>query len=203
MTCFDIELAHQKNSNHVLTRIMLSTLLLLHCWRLCYSIMSHTTLILYYHASTLTLQTSIISCALWLPYMHDIGRVRVHLLCDLGKRSSGVRKWCVVILVLVWHVLLPPSFLFIREDELGPWVVGRYSNKSTNQPLGLQVPLSSKFHPLSPPLSLACHRKCGLRLPRYLLPSLHTSPVALPTKLLLLLLFWWGSKGFQSGNDVE
>ena len=29
------------------------------------SIMSHSTLILYYHASTLTLETSFMSCALW------------------------------------------------------------------------------------------------------------------------------------------
>ena len=36
---------------------------------LCYSIMPHTTLILYYHASMLTLHTSFISRALWLPHV--------------------------------------------------------------------------------------------------------------------------------------
>ena len=35
------------------------------CCTLCYSIMSHATLILYYHAPMLTLHNSIISCALW------------------------------------------------------------------------------------------------------------------------------------------
>ena len=34
---------------------------------LCYSIMSHDTLIFYFHASMLTLQTPLISHALWLP----------------------------------------------------------------------------------------------------------------------------------------
>ena len=34
---------------------------------LCYSIMSYATLILYHHISMLTLQTSLILCAFWLP----------------------------------------------------------------------------------------------------------------------------------------
>ena len=35
---------------------------------MCYSTMSHATPILYYHASMLTMQTSLISCTLWLPH---------------------------------------------------------------------------------------------------------------------------------------
>ena len=36
---------------------------------LCVSMMSHTTLILYYHTSMLTLHISLISHALWLPHV--------------------------------------------------------------------------------------------------------------------------------------
>ena len=39
----------------------------LKCCTLCYSIVSHGTLILYYHTYMLTLQNSVISRALWLP----------------------------------------------------------------------------------------------------------------------------------------
>ena len=47
---------------------MKSSISTLQCCTLCYSIMSHATLILYYHTSMLTLHTSLISHALWLPH---------------------------------------------------------------------------------------------------------------------------------------
>jgi len=43
------------------------------CVTSCYSIMSHATLILYYHASMLTLWNSIIPCALWSPQVWYYG----------------------------------------------------------------------------------------------------------------------------------
>ena len=91
MTCFNIESNHQRNSNHMLTHIIIIVITAL--LTSCYSRMSHAKLILYYRSSMLTLQTSVISCALWLPHTRDIGEVRVHQLCDLGKRSLGVIKW--------------------------------------------------------------------------------------------------------------
>ena len=36
---------------------------------MCYFIMLHATLILYYHESMLTIQKFVISCALWLPHV--------------------------------------------------------------------------------------------------------------------------------------
>ena len=58
-----------KNSNHMLTCIIVIFAML----TLCYSIMSHVSLILYYYASMLTLQTSLISYALWLPHASYFG----------------------------------------------------------------------------------------------------------------------------------
>jgi hypothetical protein len=51
MTCFDIQLAHQMNSNHMLTRNTFVNIVIITLLNLCYSIMSHTTLILYYHVN--------------------------------------------------------------------------------------------------------------------------------------------------------
>ncbi len=56
-----------KNPNHMLTHIVLSSLSFIvinPILTLCYSIMSHATLILRYHASMLTLHTSLITCTL-------------------------------------------------------------------------------------------------------------------------------------------
>ena len=47
---------------------MKSSILSLQFCNLCYSKMSHGTLILYYQSSMLTLQTFVTSCALWLPH---------------------------------------------------------------------------------------------------------------------------------------
>ena len=53
-----------KNSNHTLAHITLSLLSWLQILTLCYSIMSHVTLILYYHASTFTTYLLNITCTL-------------------------------------------------------------------------------------------------------------------------------------------
>ena len=50
------------NSGHTFTCIMLSLL------TLCFSIMSHATLVFFYHASLSTLRNSLMSSALWLPH---------------------------------------------------------------------------------------------------------------------------------------
>ena len=49
--------------HHVLIIVIISML------TLCYFIISHATLIIYYQAFMLTLHTSLISCALWLPHV--------------------------------------------------------------------------------------------------------------------------------------
>ena len=50
--------------HHVVIIVMLA---------LCYFIMSHATLILYYHTPMLTLQTFLMSRALWLPHVRYQG----------------------------------------------------------------------------------------------------------------------------------
>jgi hypothetical protein len=57
--------------HHVVIIIMIVML------TLCYSVMSHATLILYYHASMLALHTFIISHVLWL-HIQNIEEVRVY-----------------------------------------------------------------------------------------------------------------------------
>ena len=65
--------------NHIVIIITLAMLIL------CYSLISHAILILYYHGFMSTLHTSLISCALWLP-MCDIRKVRVCI--SLIKRQG-------------------------------------------------------------------------------------------------------------------
>ena len=63
---FDLQVIHQKFKPHARTHhVDIVTML-----NLCYSIMSHATLITYDHASMSTLHTSVISRALWLPQKH-------------------------------------------------------------------------------------------------------------------------------------
>ena len=58
--------------HHVVIVVISATL------TLCYSVMSHGTLILFYHAFMLTLHKSALSCALWLPHMCDIMEFKVY-----------------------------------------------------------------------------------------------------------------------------
>ena len=67
------------NSNHTLTMmhhfvivVIIATL------TLCYSVMSHAKLILFYHTLMLTLQKSLISRALWLSHMFDVMKFKVY-----------------------------------------------------------------------------------------------------------------------------
>ena len=66
---FDIKRNNKENKPHahmhsvVIVVIIIDIAIL----NLCYSITSHTTLILFYHASMLTLQYSLLLRALWLP----------------------------------------------------------------------------------------------------------------------------------------
>ena len=66
---FRIKINHHKiqilsHTHHV---VIIVTTTIIAMLTLCYSIMSHATLILYHHASMLTLYTSLIPHALWLP----------------------------------------------------------------------------------------------------------------------------------------
>ena len=58
---FDKIIPQRIQPHHVVIIVIIAML------ALCYSIMSHATLMLYDHASMITLQTSLISHALWLP----------------------------------------------------------------------------------------------------------------------------------------
>ena len=69
--------------HHVVIIIMIVML------TMCYSVLSHATLILYYHASMLTLHTFIISNVLWL-HIQDIKEVRVY---SRGAYSQLGPRW--------------------------------------------------------------------------------------------------------------
>ena len=63
---FDIKIITKKFKPHTRMRHIV-IIVIIAMLTLCYSMMAHATRILYYHASMLTLQSSLISCALWLP----------------------------------------------------------------------------------------------------------------------------------------
>jgi hypothetical protein len=66
---FDLKVIHQRNQTTCLHATHCHHCHYSHFFSmltLCYSILSHTTLVFYYHASMLTLHTSLISRALWL-----------------------------------------------------------------------------------------------------------------------------------------
>ena len=60
-------------THHVIIIVIIVTIAML---TLCYTIMSHATLVLFYHVSMLTLHNSLISRALWL-HKHDITEFRM------------------------------------------------------------------------------------------------------------------------------
>jgi hypothetical protein len=63
---FDTKIIHQKIQPHTcMHHVVIITIIAM--LTLCYSKMSHATLILYYHASMLTLHISLTFRALWLP----------------------------------------------------------------------------------------------------------------------------------------
>ena len=70
ITNFDIRVIHQEFKPHACTHhVVIIVINVINAMLiLCYSIMSHATLILFYHAYKLTLYTSLISHALWLPH---------------------------------------------------------------------------------------------------------------------------------------
>ena len=68
-------LNHYVHTYHVVIMIVIVIIALLTS---CYSIISHVTLILFYHASILTLQNSLISHALWWPQACSYGAEGVH-----------------------------------------------------------------------------------------------------------------------------
>ena len=72
---FHIKTIHQKIETTRLHTLHYSVIVVIIAMStLSYSIVSHNTLILYDHASMLTLQTSLISRALWLPQGVILGR---------------------------------------------------------------------------------------------------------------------------------
>ena len=64
------------NRTHHVDIIVISVIIIM--LTLCYFIIPHATLILFYHAIMLTLHNSIISCTLWLPHKRDIIEFTIH-----------------------------------------------------------------------------------------------------------------------------
>ena len=107
ITHFDIRNNPQKKfkphtrTHHVVVIVILAML------TLCYSIMSHATLVLYYHAFMLTLHASLMSCALavttymilgrleciYIAICHIFFRTRMNILLSIEVKILVLTKW--------------------------------------------------------------------------------------------------------------
>ena len=102
-----INLTHQNIRTH---HVIIIAMIIVHAMlTLCYFIMSHATLILYYHTSMLTLHTSLISPALGC-HMHDIREVRVY-----SHRHTNVN--IIFLLFYFFRFLDPMESLQSQESK--------------------------------------------------------------------------------------
>ena len=82
---------------------------------LCPSIVSHATLILFYHAPALTLQPSLISRALWLPQSMILQSLECSVECDKLAWENLIAHISVVIVHLYTNIL----FKYLRDIVTG------------------------------------------------------------------------------------